>query len=119
MFRNTGTPDYCVTMVSTRPAVLLRLPRNNIDIGDCLGIPPAAAAAATTTTTRPPTTSTTTGMSIMTATTATTGYHSFCEPKFRKLEKSVAISGICSGVMEENCGKIQGKCFPNREMLLL
>ena len=40
---------------------------------------------------------------------------------FRKLEKAVAVSGICSGVREESCGensgKIAGKIFPNREML--
>ena len=27
---------------------------------------------------------------------------------FRKLEKAVAVSGICSGVPEENCGIIPG-----------
>ena len=38
----------------------------------------------------------------------------------RKLEKAVAVSGVCSGVPEENSGKVAGKLlefFPNREML--
>ena len=29
--------------------------------------------------------------------------------KIRKLEKAVAVSGVCSGVLEENSGKIAGK----------
>ena len=33
----------------------------------------------------------------------------------------MAVSGVCSGVLRENSGKvpgkIAGKCFPNREML--
>ena len=41
--------------------------------------------------------------------------------KIRKLEKAVAVSGVYSGVLEENSrespGKIAGKCFPNREVL--
>ena len=28
---------------------------------------------------------------------------------FRKLEKAVAVSGVSSGVLEENSGKVQGK----------
>ena len=39
----------------------------------------------------------------------------------RKLEKAVAVSGVCLGVPEENSGKVPGKIagkyFPNREML--
>ena len=30
----------------------------------------------------------------------------------RKLEKAVAVSGVCSGVLEENSGKIAGKFLP-------
>ena len=41
--------------------------------------------------------------------------------KFRKLEKAVAVTGVCSGVLRENSGKVPGKIagkfFPNREML--
>ena len=39
----------------------------------------------------------------------------------RKLEKAVAVSGVCSGVPEESSGKVPGrlleKLFPNRAML--
>ena len=28
---------------------------------------------------------------------------------FRKLEKAVAVSGVCSGVLRENSGKVPGK----------
>ena len=35
----------------------------------------------------------------------------------RKLKKAVAVSGICSGVPEENSEKIAENCYPNREML--
>ena len=31
----------------------------------------------------------------------------------RKLEKAVAVSGVCSGVLEENCGKVPGKLLEN------
>ena len=41
----------------------------------------------------------------------------------RKLEKAVAVSGVCSGVLEENSRKVLGKLleqfFPNPEMLLI
>ena len=41
--------------------------------------------------------------------------------QIRKLEKAVAVSGVCSGVLREKLrespGKIAGKIFPNREML--
>ena len=32
----------------------------------------------------------------------------FCS-LIRKLEKAVAVSGVCAGVLEENCGKVPGK----------
>ena len=35
--------------------------------------------------------------------------HSEDHPKIRKLEKAVAVSGVCSGVPEENSGKVTGK----------
>ena len=40
----------------------------------------------------------------------------------RTLEKAVAVSGVCSGVLEESSGKVPGKLpgkmfLPNREML--
>ena len=38
------------------------------------------------------------------------------KPLIRKLEKAVAVSGVCSGVLQENSGKIPGK-LPNRKML--
>ena len=34
---------------------------------------------------------------------------SYREIKFRKLEKAVAVSGVCSGVLEENSGEVPGK----------
>ena len=34
-------------------------------------------------------------------------------PIFRKLEKAVAVSGVCAGVLEENCGKVPGKLLEN------
>ena len=30
-------------------------------------------------------------------------------PQIRKLEKAVAVSGVCSGILEENSGKVPGK----------
>ena len=32
---------------------------------------------------------------------------------FRKLEKAVAVSGVCSGVTEENSGQVPGKSLEN------
>ena len=32
---------------------------------------------------------------------------------FQKLEKAVAVSGISSGVLEENSGENSGKMFPD------
>ena len=32
-------------------------------------------------------------------------------PSIRKLEKAVAVSGVCSGVPEENFGKVAGNCW--------
>ena len=32
---------------------------------------------------------------------------------FRKLEKAMAVSGVCSGVPEENSGKVPGKVLEN------
>ena len=32
---------------------------------------------------------------------------------FRKLEKAVAVSGVCLGVLEENSGKVPGKLLEN------
>ena len=33
----------------------------------------------------------------------------FSLENFRKLEKAVAVSGVCAGVLEESCGKVPGK----------
>ena len=33
--------------------------------------------------------------------------------RVRKLEKTVAVSGVCSGVPEENSGKVPGNCWKN------
>ena len=33
--------------------------------------------------------------------------------EFRKLEKAVAVSGVCSGVLEENSRKVPGKLLEN------
>ena len=34
-------------------------------------------------------------------------------PSLRKLEKAVAVSGVCSGVLQENSGKVPGKLLEN------
>ena len=34
---------------------------------------------------------------------------------FRELEEAVAVSGVCSGVPEENSGKIAGKIYPESQ----
>ena len=41
--------------------------------------------------------------------TLTVRYHKHDKILFRKLEKAVAVSGVCSGVPEENSGKVPGK----------